>query len=120
MGLAGATQLTACHVCLARWTGDAVAGAIEIRNRPPDRIDDTRLSIGRRTAAGVEGAGADDPEPPRPHQEHFVTARRRFNLIAIANSDASGAALTRAAIDQANRALNEIVLVQPQPDFEFA
>ncbi|MDY0068131.1 MAG: NAD(P)-binding protein [Steroidobacteraceae bacterium] len=63
-----------------------------------------------------------DPEPPRPDQEHFVTARRRFNLIAIANSDASGVALTQAAIDQANRAVNEIVqnLVQPQPDFEFA
>lgn len=63
-----------------------------------------------------------DPEPPRPDQEPIVLARRRFNLITIANSDASGVALTQAAIDQANRAVNEIVqnLVQPQPDFEYA
>jgi spermidine dehydrogenase len=63
-----------------------------------------------------------DPEPPRPDQEPIVVARKRFNLIAIANSDASGVALTQAAIDQANRAVNEIVqdLVQPQPDFEYA
>ena len=50
-----------------------------------------------------------------------MIGRKRFNLITIANSDASGVALTQAAIDQANRAVNEIVqdLVQPQPDFEF-
>lgn len=76
-----------------------------------------------RFGHGMAGGMNDlfDPEPPRPDQEPFVVARKRFNLITIANSDASGVALTQAAIDQANRAVNEIVqnLVQPQPDFEF-
>jgi len=76
--------------------------------------------FGHGMAGGMNGLF--DPEPPRPDQERYVAARKRFNLITIANSDASGVALTQAAIDQANRAVNEIVqdLVQPQPDFEFA
>jgi len=63
-----------------------------------------------------------DPEPTRHDQEPRIVARKRFNLITIANSDASGVALTQNAIDQANRAVNEIVqtLVQPQPDYDNA
>lgn len=88
-----------------------------------DADNDIEGMIFNRFGHGMAGSmnGLFDPEPPRPDQEQFVVARRRFNLITIANSDASGVALTQAAIDQANRAVNEIVqdLVQPQPDFEF-
>jgi len=89
-----------------------------------DADNDIEGMIFNRFGHGMAGGmnSLFDPEPPRPDQEHFVTARRRFNLITIANSDASGVALTQNAIDQANRAVNEIVqdLVQPQPDFEYA
>ena len=89
-----------------------------------DADNDIEGMIFNRFGHGMAGGmnGLFDPEPPRRDQEHFVAARKRFNLITIANSDASGVALTQAAIDQANWAVNEIVqdLVQPQPDFEFA
>lgn len=89
-----------------------------------DADKDIEGMIFNRFGHGMAGGlnGLFDPEPPRLDQELFVVARKRFNLITIANSDASGVALTQAAIDQANRAVNEIVqdLVQPQPDFEFA
>ena len=88
-----------------------------------DADNDIEGMIVNRFGHGMAGGmnGLFDPEPPRPDQEQFVIGRKRFNLITIANSDASGVALTQAAIDQANRAVNEIVqdLVQPQPDFEF-
>jgi spermidine dehydrogenase len=38
-----------------------------------------------------------------------VVARQRFGRIAIANSDAAAYAYTDAAIDQANRAVHEIL-----------
>lgn len=89
-----------------------------------DADKDIEGMIVNRFGHGMAGGmnGLFDQEPPRPDQEPMVVARKRFNLITIANSDASGVALTQAAIDQANRAVNEIVqdLVQPQPDFEFA
>ncbi len=47
----------------------------------------------------------DVPEETRPH----VIGRRRFGPIAIANSDAGAAAYTDAAIDQAYRAVHELL-----------
>lgn len=46
----------------------------------------------------------DGPESERPN----VIGRARFGRIAIANSDSGGAAYTDSAIDQANRAINEL------------
>jgi spermidine dehydrogenase len=45
------------------------------------------------------------PEAQRPH----VIGRARFGRIAIANADAGAAAYTDAAIDQAQRAVNELL-----------
>jgi spermidine dehydrogenase len=47
----------------------------------------------------------DVPESSRPH----VIGRQRFGPIAIANSDSGAAAYTDSAIDQAHRAVNELI-----------
>jgi spermidine dehydrogenase len=44
----------------------------------------------------------------RPH----VIGRRRFGRIAIANSDAGAAAFTNQAIDEANRAVEELFVAE--------
>ena len=48
-----------------------------------------------------------DPEWPQGEQPHVI-GRARFGRIAIANSDAGAAAYTDSAIDQANRAVEEL------------
>jgi spermidine dehydrogenase len=48
---------------------------------------------------------ADLPEAERPH----VKGRAQFGRISIANSDAGGAAYTDSAIDQAHRAIDELL-----------
>jgi spermidine dehydrogenase len=48
----------------------------------------------------------DVPEAQRPH----VKGRTRFGRISIANSDAGGAAYTDSAINQAHRAIDELML----------
>ncbi len=47
----------------------------------------------------------DVPESSRPH----VIGRQRFGPVAIANSDAGAAAYTDSAIDQAHRAVGELI-----------
>src|SRR5882724_362866 len=49
-----------------------------------------------------------DPEVPD-DQRVNVIGRARFGRIAIANSDAGGAAYTDSAITQADRAVNELL-----------
>jgi spermidine dehydrogenase len=49
-----------------------------------------------------------DRELPEAEQPHVI-ARAQFGRIAIANSDAGRAAYTDSAIDQASRAVNEII-----------
>jgi len=49
-----------------------------------------------------------DPDGP-PEQRPYVRGRARFGRITIANSDAGGAAYTDSAIDQASRAVNELL-----------
>jgi spermidine dehydrogenase len=49
-----------------------------------------------------------DPDGP-PDQRANVVGRARFGRIAIANSDAGGAAYTDSAIAQADRAVNELL-----------
>ncbi|MBS0419730.1 MAG: NAD(P)-binding protein [Proteobacteria bacterium] len=49
-----------------------------------------------------------DRELPEAEQPHVI-GRAKFGRIAIANSDAARAAYTDAAIDQASRAVNEII-----------
>jgi spermidine dehydrogenase len=44
-----------------------------------------------------------------PDQQPHVVARAQFGRISIANSDAGAAAYTDSAIDQANRAVNELL-----------
>ena len=48
------------------------------------------------------------PEMPESHQPHVV-GRKRFGSVAIANSDAGGGAYTDIAIDQAHRAVHELL-----------
>ena len=49
-----------------------------------------------------------DPELPAAQQPHVI-GRARFGRIAIANSDAGGLAYTDSAIDQASRAVEELL-----------
>ena len=50
-----------------------------------------------------------DPDVP-PEQRPHVVGRQRFGRVAIANSDAGAAAFTNQAIDEAHRAVQEILL----------
>jgi spermidine dehydrogenase len=52
-----------------------------------------------------------DPDVP-PEQRPHVIGRQRFGRVAIANSDAGAAAFTNQAIDEANRAVQELLLLQ--------
>ena len=49
-----------------------------------------------------------DPDVP-PEQRPHVIGRQRFGPIAIANSDSGAAAYTDSAIDQAYRAVSELL-----------
>jgi spermidine dehydrogenase len=53
-------------------------------------------------------ADAEVPPEQRPH----VVGRRRFGLVSIANSDAGAAAFTNQAIDEAHRAVQELLVRQ--------
>jgi hypothetical protein len=57
-----------------------------------------------------------DPRVSGAEPPYWVRGRRRFGRIAIANSDAAGVSLTQAAVDQANRAVRELIVdvVRPQ------
>jgi spermidine dehydrogenase len=44
-----------------------------------------------------------------------VIGRQRFGQIAIANSDAGASAYTNAAIDQAYRAVGELIALKRMP-----
>lgn len=48
-------------------------------------------------------------EPAAPGSEPYVIARQRFGAIAIANSDSGGLAYMDCAIDQAHRAVQELL-----------
>ena len=68
------------------------------------------------TAAAAATAGGDplhDPEWPEGQAPHEI-GRQQFGRIAIASADAGGSALIDVAIDQAHRAVGE--LVQSKPD----
>jgi spermidine dehydrogenase len=52
-----------------------------------------------------------DPDVP-PEQRPHVTGRQRLGRVAIANSDAGAAAFTNQAIDEANRAVQELLVLQ--------
>ncbi len=50
-----------------------------------------------------------DPDVP-PEQRPHVVGRQRFGLVTIANSDAGAAAFTNQAIDEAHRAVQELLV----------
>ena len=52
-----------------------------------------------------------DPDVP-PEQRPHVIGRQRFGRVTIANSDAGAAAFTNQAIDEANRAVQELLLLE--------
>jgi spermidine dehydrogenase len=52
-----------------------------------------------------------DPDVP-PEQRPHILGRRRFGRVTIANSDAGAAAFTNQAIDEANRAVQELLQLQ--------
>ena len=52
-----------------------------------------------------------DPDVP-PEQRPHILGRRRFGRVTIANSDAGAAAFTNQAIDEANRAVQELLVFQ--------
>jgi hypothetical protein len=50
-----------------------------------------------------------DPDMP-PEQRPHVVGRQRFGSVAIANADAGAAAFTNQAIDEAHRAVQELLM----------
>ena len=52
-----------------------------------------------------------DPDIPQEQRPHMI-GRKRFGRVTIANSDAGAAAFTNQAIDEANRAVGEILIQQ--------
>jgi spermidine dehydrogenase len=56
-----------------------------------------------------------DPWDIAPDQRPHVIGRQRFGRIAIANSDAGAQAYTDSAIDQAHRAVTELMGAAPPP-----
>jgi spermidine dehydrogenase len=52
-----------------------------------------------------------DPDLPQEQRPHVI-GRRRFGLVSIANSDAGAAAFTNQAIDEAHRAVQELLVGQ--------
>jgi spermidine dehydrogenase len=52
-----------------------------------------------------------DPDVPLEQRPH-VLGRKRFGLVSIANSDAGAAAFTNQAMDEANRAVEEVFVRQ--------
>jgi spermidine dehydrogenase len=52
-----------------------------------------------------------DPDVPAEERPHVI-GRKRFGRVTIANSDAGAAAFTNQAIDEANRAVQEILVHQ--------
>jgi spermidine dehydrogenase len=52
-----------------------------------------------------------DPDVP-PEQRPHVIGRRRFGRVTIANADAGAGAFTNQAIDEANRAVEELFIAQ--------
>jgi spermidine dehydrogenase len=46
----------------------------------------------------------------RPEQHPHVVGRQRFGSVAIANADAGAAAFTNQAIDEAHRAVQELLV----------
>jgi spermidine dehydrogenase len=52
-----------------------------------------------------------DPDVP-PEQRPHVIGRQRFGRVTIANSDAGAAAFTNQAMDEANRAVEELLVIE--------
>jgi spermidine dehydrogenase len=52
-----------------------------------------------------------DPDVPIEQRPHII-GRQRFGLVSIANSDAGAAAFTNQAMDEANRAVQELLVRQ--------
>ena len=52
-----------------------------------------------------------DPDVP-PEQRPHIIGRQRFGRVTIANSDAGAAAFTNQAIDEANRAVQELLVLR--------
>ena len=52
-----------------------------------------------------------DPDVPQEERPHVI-GRQRFGRVTIANSDAGAAAFTNQAIDEANRAVEEVFVLQ--------
>jgi len=52
-----------------------------------------------------------DPDVPQEQRPHVI-GRQRFGRVTIANSDAGAAAFTNQAMDEANRAVQELLLLQ--------
>jgi spermidine dehydrogenase len=52
-----------------------------------------------------------DPDVPPEHRPHVI-GRQRFGRVTIANADAGAAAFTNQAIDEAHRAVQELLVLQ--------
>ena len=74
---------------------------------------DARFSIrpvdGKLTVASINNKPLTDPEWKTDEEKPWVIGRQRLGRIAIANSDAGHEAETQTAIDEAHRAVQELL-----------
>jgi spermidine dehydrogenase len=69
---------------------------------------------------GYAGGANDLYDPEWSYDEvPWVVGRKRFGRITIANSDAAATSLTHAAIDQAHRAVTELLTDVIRPEFQY-
>jgi len=81
--------------------------------------DITAITV-NRWPHGYAGGANDLYDPDWGYDEvPWVVGRRRFGRIAVANSDAAATSLTHAAMDQAHRAVQELIGDVIRPEFQY-
>ena len=85
-----------------------------------DPAEDIGAITVNRWPHGYAGGANDLYDPDWGYDEvPWVVGRKRFGRIAIANSDAAATSLTHAAMDQAHRAVQELLGDVIRPEFQY-
>ena len=101
-------MLATSYATIERDTRTQLAGLLGTAGFDPGR-DIAAITVNRWPHGyASERDPLHDPEWPEGEAPHEI-GRRRFGRIAIANSDAGASAYVNGAIDQAHRAVQELV-----------
>ncbi len=85
-----------------------------------DAARDIEAITVNRWPHGYAGGANDLYDPEWSYDEvPWVRGRQRFGRITVANSDAAATSLTHAAIDQAHRAVQELLTDVIRPEFQY-